>query len=98
MNIQTTPLIAVTVAVGWDENSSSTPRHASAVQTLSAFQDVMDNTSHSRRVTRRGVFFIGQSQSLKREQAKGPFFEPLPGMAYYLKAESKLVWWENSFA
>jgi hypothetical protein len=53
------PLTAVTVEDGSEENSSSTPRHASDVHALSAFQAVRDNTSHSIRVTRNGFFFIG---------------------------------------
>jgi hypothetical protein len=92
------PLMAVTVGAGWEENSVSTARHASAVHTCRAFHAVRDNTSHSRRVTRRGVLFIGWSQSSKREQAEGRRFDALFEMAQNLTAESKLVKWNISIA
>ena len=50
---QIAPLAAVTVYAGRDENSLKTLLQASAVQTLSMFKPVMDNTTTINMVARR---------------------------------------------
>jgi hypothetical protein len=58
VNIHIAPLMAIIVEVGCEENSFNTSRHASDVQTLIAFHIVSINTSHSRRVTRKGCLLM----------------------------------------
>jgi len=95
MTAHTPPLTVVTAALGCDENSFSVLRHAKDVNALNAFHAVRDNTSHSRRVTRAGSFFIGWGYSSKREQATG-WLDALFEVLQISKAESIPVQWKIS--
>ncbi len=83
--IHTAPLTVITVDVGCEENSFNTSRHASAVQKRMKFHAVRVNTSHNRRVTRKGCLLMTDIQVreclLKQNQATGPRWRRCLGLS-----------------
>lgn len=81
MNIHTAPLTVMIADAGCEENSFNTSRHVSAVQKRMKFHIVRVNTSHNRRVTRKGCLLMTDIRAenlkarkcpLKQNQATGP--------------------------